>query len=55
MISGRRVLHLFCAVQPEAARNVAQEAGDAEAHIRGIARRGEDERREADDHTRADD
>ena len=38
------ILHLRGAVQAAGARNVAQEAGDAEAHIRGVAERRQNER-----------
>ena len=42
------VLHDLRAVQTESAGRVAQEAGDAEAHVAGVAVRAQNERRNAD-------
>ncbi|MFR0798992.1 MAG: hypothetical protein ACLSHJ_09810 [Oscillospiraceae bacterium] len=49
------VLHLGGAVQAAGARGVAQEAGDTEAHVGGVAHRRENEGGKADGHAREDD
>ena len=49
------VLHLGGAVQAAGARGVAQEAGDTEAHVGGVAHRRENEGGKTDGHAREDD
>ncbi len=44
------VLHLPGAVEADGARNVPQEAGDAEAHVAGVAVGRQHQGRDADDH-----